>query len=274
MSIGSITGFKLSSIVGFIIIYPLTIYFLHRYKDRLSLNLITVAIFIGVAVLSLPIRIINFSGTMSSDLEYAIHLLSVIAGRICYSLKGKKYLAIVFSLLVMATVFITSTKGYDLWMNKVRYGTFTGKIDTEKSFTLAFETAKGEKTSLNDFRGKYLLLDCWSTSCGYCYKAMPEVQKVYEKYKENKQVEVIALHSRYPMRKGAAPEDFATGARILEELNYTIPCYSIDNESHELKEIGVKAYPIVLIIDPMGKLVFRGTIDDAGSYMNEVLTNK
>lgn len=43
----------------------------------------------------------------------------------------------------------------------------------------------GKTYQLSDFRGKYVLMDIWATTCGPCIKAMPgliETSKQYENY--------------------------------------------------------------------------------------------
>jgi thiol-disulfide isomerase/thioredoxin len=42
----------------------------------------------------------------------------------------------------------------------------------------------GKPVSLSDFRDKVVLLDFWATWCPPCREAMPEVKKVWEKYRD------------------------------------------------------------------------------------------
>lgn len=49
---------------------------------------------------------------------------------------------------------------------------------------------KGNIHRLSDFKGKYVLIDFWSTNCGPCIAALPEIEKFV---KRNPHVEVISL---------------------------------------------------------------------------------
>jgi len=40
-------------------------------------------------------------------------------------------------------------------------------------------TIDGDGLKLSDYRGKYVLLDFWSTSCGPCLKDLPEMRRLY-----------------------------------------------------------------------------------------------
>ena len=49
---------------------------------------------------------------------------------------------------------------------------------------------KGNIHRLSDFKGKYVLIDFWTTNCGPCIAALPEIEKFV---KRNPKVEVISL---------------------------------------------------------------------------------
>lgn len=46
----------------------------------------------------------------------------------------------------------------------------------------ALKTPSGETVTLESLKGKLLLVDFWATWCVPCVKAMPELQKLHEKY--------------------------------------------------------------------------------------------
>ena len=53
-------------------------------------------------------------------------------------------------------------------------------------------SVKGEKLSLDKFKGKVLLLDFWATWCAPCRQEMPNVIKVYDKYND-KGFEIVGI---------------------------------------------------------------------------------
>lgn len=263
IDIGSITGFKLSSIVGFVVYFTLTVYFLSRKK--LSNGLVVLAMFIGFSFFMLPLYIMNFSGTRVSHLEYLIHISSIILGWVFYRMDSKFYkvLALMFSITFCAWI---STVGYDLWLHKLNSGTFSGKINNEiVNENMPMQSTMGDTLTLADFKGKYLLLDCWYSRCGYCFEDMPKVQEVYNKYKNNSEIQFYTLHSRMEN------ENYSTGIQILEKDGYSLPTLSISMVDPNLKELGVKSYPKVLIFDKESRLVFRGDINTAAKFLDKKL---
>ncbi|MDR0811348.1 MAG: TlpA family protein disulfide reductase [Paludibacter sp.] len=161
----------------------------------------------------------------------------------------------------------------DLWLNKLNHGTFTGKVEKQHISDFEFQTAEGDTISIYDFKGKIVVIDCWYTYCGVCYKKFPAVQIVYDKLKNNPEVVFFALHSRIERNENrkSKPETVETGLKILKKDGYTFPCYSIDIDNPKLEELGVDAYPTVLIFDRESNLIFRGSIENAERYIKKLI---
>ena len=53
-------------------------------------------------------------------------------------------------------------------------------------------TVKGEFVKLSDLKGKVVLLNFWGTWCGPCLKEIPDLNKLYSKYK-NKGLEIVGI---------------------------------------------------------------------------------
>jgi len=259
IAIGSVTGFPLSSIVGFIIIYFVSLWFLVRFKDKLPVGLILLSIFVGISLIILPIHIFDFTGTLGSLLEYLIHILAILMAFICY--KSSKYVRVVITILSLGGALWLSISGYDLWANKQNFKTYTGKINDNRTWNFQLQTADGDTVSIESFRGKIVIVDCWYTYCGYCFKAFPKVQTIYDKYKDNPGIQLIGLHCRIEDDKHKPAEKPSKGKELLIEEGYTFPCYSINMKDKVLKDLGVSKFPTVLIFNKDGRLIYRGDIE-------------
>lgn len=264
-SIGGVGGIHLSSIVGFIIYFFLTSWFLRNSKERLSDFHIVLGVALGASLLTIPIYIIDFSSTLGSLLELLIHLSSVLLGYLCYKVNNKYY-RIPIAILSFAFCFWISTVGYSLWLHKLSFKSFSGKtnIQVDKNDFLV-QTKTGDSISISDFKGKYLVVDCWYTRCGVCYKEMPKVQDLYEDYKDNPDVQVVALHFRLE------GEMYLTGTEIMDNRGFSIPCLSIDIDDPIREKVELKVFPTVFIFDNKGSIIFEGDIDTAKKHLKEVL---
>lgn len=54
------------------------------------------------------------------------------------------------------------------------------------------ETPNGEIITLESLKGKYVLIDFWASWCGPCIKEVPNVKKIYDKFKD-KGFEILAI---------------------------------------------------------------------------------
>lgn len=130
--------------------------------------------------------------------------------------------------------------------------------------SLKFKNLKGEKFTLNDFKGKVLFITFWATWCGFCARELPSIQKIYEEYK-NKGIEFITISSEDPERV----------EKYLNYYKYTIPAYILDSPIPEtFKSEGI---PVNFILNKEGKLILKkeGLFDWASpegrNFLNSLL---
>ena len=43
--------------------------------------------------------------------------------------------------------------------------------------------------------GKVVVLDMWATWCGWCFEGFPNLQKVYDQFKDNDKVVILAVNT-------------------------------------------------------------------------------
>lgn len=262
LSIDALSNLQISSLTSFFIYYIFTFVIIHK-KQNISSFYLLLSILIGASLLQLPIRIMNFESTLSTLLDYLISLIGIISGYVTFKIKKKRILFIVL-LCLGGTWF--STFGNDLWINKLNYSTSTGKVDDNTGYTIKFQNAEGDTINIESLNKQFILVECWFSHCRECYKEMPRVQRIYDKYKHNSSINIFALHCRIEKEK----ENYKTGESILFKKGYDIPVLSININDSLLKEMKVKVFPTTLIFNNH-KLVFRGSVKSAEKYLDEVI---
>jgi len=116
---------------------------------------------------------------------------------------------------------------------------------TPPKFTLL--DLKGDKIAMpEDFSGKVVVIRFWIDSCKSCEKEMPEIDLIYNKYKD-KGLVVLAIN--VGQSKNAA-EAFAT------KLHISYPVL-LDTNSATTEQYGVKAVPSTFVVDRKGVIIKR-----------------
>lgn len=75
----------------------------------------------------------------------------------------------------------------DTYNNLVKFG------NGDKAVDFAAMTADGRKIKLSDLQGKIIFVDIWATWCGPCIAELPYLEKLKEKYKDNKDLVFVSL---------------------------------------------------------------------------------
>lgn len=116
----------------------------------------------------------------------------------------------------------------------------------------------GNTVKLADLRGKVVVLDFWATWCGPCKASFPAMQKAVDKYKDDKDVRFLFLHT---WERGAG-DATASAKKYVTDNKYSFEVL-MDLRDPSTKESAVaQAYkvdgiPTKVIIDQQGRIRFE-----------------
>lgn len=253
-----------ATVVGFAS-YTITTYFLtHNKQKKPSNKIIIISITAApLALLSIP-RIFDFNGALISLPDQCFHLLGILTG---YSLcKIKTYLRWTILLTSTLACIFTYTKGYDLWLNNLAYGTYTGNVNKEViQSNIIFKDTKNKNININKLKGKIIVLDFWNTRCGVCLREFPQIQATYNLYKKNK---YISFYTVNYFLKNIDQEGDAE--LTVKKYGFNFPIIICKN-IEQLNVLKIKYYPTVIIINKKGQIVFRGSFNSAKNKIEELL---
>lgn len=130
------------------------------------------------------------------------------------------------------------------------------------AFTLA--DARGKQHSLDAYRGKFVVLEWVNYDCPFVAKhyGSGNMQRL-QKEAAAKGVVWLAVNSSAPGKQGNfSPAEIDTKSK---EHGAAFAAYLVDAEGKVGRAYGAKTTPHMFVIDPAGKLLYAGGIDDKPS---------
>ncbi|TAN44080.1 MAG: TlpA family protein disulfide reductase [Nitrospirae bacterium] len=119
---------------------------------------------------------------------------------------------------------------------------------SSSSFTLI--GLDGKKTGFDEFKGKVVLLEFFATWCYPCEVAAPDIQHIYNKYKDKGFTVVAVSEDEGP---GAA----AAVKKYVQDLGISYPVFMDDAKGGAAKHYGIFGLPTSFIIDREGRVAAK-----------------
>ena len=126
----------------------------------------------------------------------------------------------------------------------------------------------GDTVSLEQLRGRHIMLNFWATWCAPCIKEMPSLQQLQEHFKD-RQFQVVAI--------SVDQDSDAAVAAFVEKLNLSFQIL-LDPATRVSGQYGANALPSTFILNPRGQVIAaaKGERDwysqEAIAYLNDLLT--
>ena len=137
----------------------------------------------------------------------------------------------------------------------------------------------GKKHSLEEYKGKVVVINFWATWCGYCVQELPEFEKVYKEFGSNKK-DVVILGVAGPKTKENPNNVDVEKDKIisfLKKKNVTYPTL-MDEAGKSFDDYGIKYFPTTYVINKNGYLegFVNGAIsgEQLKNAINETLKKK
>ena len=120
-------------------------------------------------------------------------------------------------------------------------------ISQEKAPDFRLHDLKGEQTELNEYLGKGpVVLDFWASWCKPCVKSLPEIQKIYDKYKKYG-LTIIGINQDGPRNRSKINP-------LIKSQGISFPIL-IDDNSDIMRRYRIVGLPAAVIISSEGNIV-------------------
>lgn len=124
-----------------------------------------------------------------------------------------------------------------------------------QAYNFEVKTINGKKYTLSKLKDKIVVLNFWYIGCAPCIREFPDLNKVVEKYKDNKNIIFLAISVD-------GVEEVVKKFVKRKEFKYQV----VATDFTIAKKQGVKLYPTNIVIDKTGKITlasvgYRDTIE-------------
>ncbi|MDR0713196.1 MAG: TlpA family protein disulfide reductase [Bacteroidales bacterium] len=117
-----------------------------------------------------------------------------------------------------------------------------------------FYTLEGQEVTPQSLKGKIVVFDFWTTSCGVCFREFPELDRLYQKYRHREDIAIYAVN--LPFRRDTKEKILET---IDKHVNYSFPVLLAAEDSDYRSQFKIQGVPHLMIIDGNGQVAFNGT---------------
>lgn len=113
----------------------------------------------------------------------------------------------------------------------------------------SFTSLQGEHITLDDLRGKVVVLDFWGTWCPPCVESVPELRNLHKRYSKEPSFVLIGISS---------DGDEQEWKQFTEKNRMVWPQYR-DRDRKILSAFNIRAFPTYILIDHEGIVRFQST---------------
>lgn len=122
------------------------------------------------------------------------------------------------------------------------------KEETPVAPSIRLEDQNGVIQDLDDYKGKVVYINFWTTWCPNCKSMIPDLNKLYEKYKDSEDVAVISV-------AGAGGRELNKGLldEYITEQGITYPVL-YDRDESIFQAYSIRSFPTLFMVDKQGNI--------------------
>jgi len=117
-------------------------------------------------------------------------------------------------------------------------------VEKQDGLKASFKNINGESISINELKGKVVVMNFWATWCPPCIAEMPSLQKLHEDLKSEKNIVFMAIE---------VDQDIDKAAKFMAKNKYSLPLYTPDSELPEA--LMSNSIPMTVILAKNGDIV-------------------
>lgn len=262
--LGGYGGHHLKFLAASVLYFAFTYIFIKKARNRNEKIVVIIILMLPPALIYIPIHIMDFKDTLLSFPSTLAHFTGICFAILLISIHSKKVRLLLISLYLLACMWVAFI-GYSKWIHKINFNTFSDNVDYPIPVSITGRNQLNQMITPETLEGKIVVLDFWNTRCGACFQKFPQLQDIYDKYKQTTTIKILAVDK--PFSEDTLNQAF----KMLAIRNYTFPIL-LPDDINLPEKFGVESYPTTIIINQMGKVVFNGDIENCAPVIEGLLS--
>ncbi len=235
------------------IVYFFAIFFFTYNEKNTRIRLIKGFIYISFFIISyiIVVVIIDESERLLISLpQFVVPFISLlVANSLTKQNKIKKIIQGIILFISVILIF-----GFLIYPNWYNWAVCLRPNKKEKFPIIKLETHDGKIITTESLRGKYLVIEFWSTNCSLCYKKFPQFNELSNYFNNDSNIIFASIH---------LPSKFDTlhkSKKILDDYDYIFTkyySYSIEDR----QKFGVPYTPLFMIVNKDSQIIYCGNLN-------------
>ncbi len=177
---------------------------------------------------------------------------------------------IFFILFIVAMLIPTPRRAIMAFVNNIKAQIIQPKIELKNiqklnalDYNWQLSDSKGKVVNFSEFKGKVIFLNFWATWCGPCLGEMPEIQKLYDKFKADSNIQFLLVTN----------EKTQIISNFIKKKKYSFPVFTaLQNPP---KKFFTRSIPTSFLIDKKGNILIHkvGAAKWSGNKMVKIIND-
>ena len=124
-----------------------------------------------------------------------------------------------------------------------------------------YQDAEGQPHQLSEWRGQHVMIDFWASWCEPCIRVFPELAEIHQSLEGDPRATLIGI---------SVDKDLADARTVAlrHEISWPVGyAGDISGAGNTARTLGISTVPTYLVLDPMGKILYRGFNHEAAAQV-------
>ncbi|MDX1671282.1 MAG: TlpA disulfide reductase family protein [Balneolaceae bacterium] len=134
-----------------------------------------------------------------------------------------------------------------LWTGVLQPDTeITAEQPIEADYNIPLVTLEGEQTTLEPFKNRVVFINFWATWCAPCIAEMPNIDALYERYRDNREITFAMV---------SVDRELGKSREFIENKEFSFPVYHLSGPRPAV--YAGQVIPTTYVINKSGHIVAR-----------------